>query len=102
MILQAEANKQEQILKAQATVEAMAMVTKALGGDRQAAQALQFLLAQKYMDMGQAIGNSESSKVMFMDPRNILSTLEGMRGIISETQDSHSPLAEELAKLDRY
>jgi regulator of protease activity HflC (stomatin/prohibitin superfamily) len=102
LILQAEANKQEQILKAQATAEAMAMVTKALGGDRQAAQALQFLLAQKYMDMGQAIGNSESSKVMFMDPRNILSTIEGIRGIISETQDTRSPLADELAKLDRY
>lgn len=103
LILEAEASKQEQILKAQATAEAMEMVSKALGGDRQAAQALQFLLAQKYMDMGEAIGNSESSKVMFMDPGNIISSLEGMRAIISDgkLQDSHPSLTEKLANLDR-
>ncbi|ELR96856.1 SPFH domain-containing protein [Gloeocapsa sp. PCC 73106] len=102
LILQAEAGKQEQILKAQATAEAMQMVTKALGGDRQAAQALQFLLAQKYMDMGQAIGNSESSKVMFMDPGSLISTIEGMKAIISDPQDGRSTLVDELAKLDRH
>ncbi len=102
LILRAEANQQEQILKAQATAEAIQTVMKALAGDRQATQAVQFLLAQRYIDMGQVIGSSESSKVMFMDPKSILASLEGMRAIVSETQQNNpSSLTDELAKLDR-
>jgi regulator of protease activity HflC (stomatin/prohibitin superfamily) len=102
LILKAEAIKQEQILKAQATAEALETVMKALGGDPKASQALQFLLAQKYIDMGERIGTSESSKVMFMDPKSILANLEGMRSIISETpQDTHNALSEDLEKLDQ-
>jgi regulator of protease activity HflC (stomatin/prohibitin superfamily) len=102
LILRAEANQQEQILKAQATAEAVQTVMKALAGDRQATQAVQFLLAQKYIDMGQVIGSSESSKVMFMDPNSILASLEGMKAIVTETQaDNRSSLTSDLEKLDR-
>lgn len=102
LILRAEANQQEQILKAQATAEAVQTVMKALAGDRQATQAVQFLLAQKYIDMGQIIGSSESSKVMFMDPSSILASLEGMKAIVTETQaDNRSSLTSDLEKLDR-
>jgi hypothetical protein len=34
--------------------------------------------------MGTKIGTSGSSKVMFMDPRSIPATLEGMRAIVGE------------------
>jgi hypothetical protein len=34
--------------------------------------------------MGSNIGKSNSSKVMFMDPRNIPATLEGIKSIVSE------------------
>jgi hypothetical protein len=33
---------------------------------------------------GQAIGSSNSSKVMFMDPRNILSTLESLKTLTGD------------------
>jgi hypothetical protein len=38
--------------------------------------------------MGSEIGRSSGSKVMFMDPRSIPATMEGMRSIISEAVDS--------------
>ncbi|WP_413160620.1 SPFH domain-containing protein [Capilliphycus salinus ALCB114379] len=82
MILEAQAERQTQVLKAHATAEALQIITKVLNNDPNAKEALQFLLAQNYMDMGTTIGNSESSKVMFIDPRSIPATLEGMKAIV--------------------
>ncbi|MEL6138733.1 MAG: paraslipin, partial [Cyanobacteria bacterium J06628_6] len=55
-----------------------------LKGDPTAREALQFILAQSYLSMGQQIGASDSSKVMFMDPRSIPATLEGMQQIVGD------------------
>ncbi|AFZ46668.1 SPFH domain, Band 7 family protein [Cyanobacterium stanieri PCC 7202] len=87
-ILQAEADKQQQILQAQATAEALQIVVNQLRGDTLAQKALQFLLTQQYLETGKVIGSSESSKVMFMDPSSIVSTLEGMGSLI----DGHTRL----------
>lgn len=84
IVLKAQALRQEAVLKAQATSEAMAILADKLRSDPEAKNALQFLLAQNYLDMGQQIGASDSSKVMFMDPRAIPATLEGMKSIVSE------------------
>jgi len=88
VILKAQAEQQDQILRAQGTAEAMKIVAKALREDPQAREALQFLLARGYLDMGETIGNSDSSKVMFMDPRAIPATLEGVRALLD-----HAPKA---------
>ncbi len=88
IVLKAQAERQSQVLKAQATAEALEIITKTLHEDPNAKEALQFLLAQNYLDMGQKIGSSESSKVMFMDPRNIPATLEGMRSIVADGKNS--------------
>lgn len=88
IVLKAQAERQSQVLKAQATSEALEIITKTLQKDPNAKEALQFLLAQNYLDMGQTIGSSDSSKVMFMDPRNIPATLEGMRSIVAEGKNS--------------
>ncbi|MGB3511240.1 MAG: SPFH domain-containing protein [Microcoleaceae cyanobacterium] len=90
IILKAQAERQSQVLKAQATSEALEIIGKILHEDPDAQEALQFLLAQNYMDMGLKIGSSDSSKVMFMDPRNIPATLEGMRSIVTEGKNSVS------------
>ncbi len=84
IVLQAQAERQQQVLKAQATAEALQIIAKTLQIDPNAREALQFLLAQHYLEMGTKIGSSESSKVMFMDPRSIPATLEGMRSIVSD------------------
>lgn len=81
-ILQAEAEKQQQILQAQATAEALQIVVNQLRGDTLAQKALQFLLTQQYLETGKVIGSSESSKVMFMDPSSIVSTLEGISSLM--------------------
>ena len=103
IVLKAQAERQEQVLKAEATAEAMQIVTEQLKTAPNARQALQFLLAQNYLDMGKAIGSSESSKVMFMDPRSIVSTIEGMRSVIGDSQnEDYSPLDLDLEKFDNH
>lgn len=82
IILKAQAERQDRVLRAQGTAEALQILSQILRSDSQAKEALQFLLAQNYLDMGTSIGTSDSSKVMFMDPRSIPATLEGMKSLI--------------------
>ncbi|MBW4553671.1 MAG: SPFH/Band 7/PHB domain protein [Aphanocapsa sp. GSE-SYN-MK-11-07L] len=82
IVLRAQADRQQRVLRAQGTAEALQIIANTLKTDPKAEAALQFLLAQNYLDMGTAIGKSDSSKVMFMDPRSIPATIEGMRSLI--------------------
>ncbi len=101
IVLKAQAERQQQVLKAQATAEALQIVTKALKGDANSREALQFLLAQNYLEMGMKIGSSDSSKVMFMDPRSIPATLEGMRSIVGDgNQNNSQSLSFDLDKFE--
>ena len=84
ILLKAEAERQEKVLQAKATAEGMQILTQILKANPKTAEALQFLLAQQYMEMGLKIGSSDSSKVMFMDPHNIPATMEGIRAIVSQ------------------
>ncbi len=86
IVMKAQAFRQEQILQAQATAEAMQIIAKTMTEDPGTREALQFLIAQHYMEMGLKIGSSDSSKVMFMDPRSIPATLEGMRSIVGDSE----------------
>lgn len=92
LVLKAQAERQERALKAQGTAEAIQIIARTINGDADAQNALQFLLAQNYLEMGMHIGSSNSSKVMFMDPRSIPASIEGMRSIISDASDA-SPAA---------
>lgn len=85
IVLRAQGERQDRVLKAHATSEALQIVSQALKKDPKAEQALQFLLAQNYMDMGTTIGESDSSKVMFMDPRSVPASIEGIRSIIDDS-----------------
>lgn len=84
-VLKAQADRQQQVLRAQATAESLQIIGKVLQTDPQAKEALQFVLAQNYIDMGMTIGASNSSKVMFMDPKTIPASIEGMKAIVSDT-----------------
>jgi regulator of protease activity HflC (stomatin/prohibitin superfamily) len=95
-ILEAEAERQQQILKAEATAQALEIILTKLTSDARAPKALQFLLTQQYLDMGKTIGSSESSKVMFMDPRSIVATFEGMSSLISSNQNINQTWSEVL------
>jgi len=93
-ILQAEATAQQEVLKAQATAQALDIVTDKLKTDPKAQEALQYLLAQSYLDMGRTIGTSDSSKVMFMDPNSLVGTLEGIRSAVGDSTQKASPEAQ--------
>jgi regulator of protease activity HflC (stomatin/prohibitin superfamily) len=84
IVLKAQAERQKSVLKAQATAEAIQIVTQALKDDARAAEAGKVLLALGYLDMGTTVGQSGSSKVMFMDPRSIPATLQGMLSMVDE------------------
>jgi len=86
-ILRAQAERQSQVLKAQATAEAIQIVNQALGSDPRAAEAGKVLLALGYLDMGAAIGKSDSSKVMFMDPQSIPATIQGMLSMVDTNRN---------------
>lgn len=88
IILRAEGERRSQVLKAQATAEALKIIAEALKTDPGTKEVLQFLLAQNYLDMGLKIGSSDSSKVMFMDPRSIPGALEGMKSIVSDQKEN--------------
>jgi regulator of protease activity HflC (stomatin/prohibitin superfamily) len=88
VLLRAEADRQSRLLRAQAIAESMQLLSTTLETDPQAYAALQFLLAQNYLDMGTAIGQSESSKVLFLDPRSVLGTIEGMKEVLDQTRPS--------------
>ena len=93
IVLKAQAFRQEAVLRAQATSEAMQILADKLSSDPNAKEALQFLLAQNYLEMGQQIGASDSSKIMFMDPRSIPATLEGMKAIVGEDDLNHQSVS---------
>jgi regulator of protease activity HflC (stomatin/prohibitin superfamily) len=85
-VLKAQAERQAAVLKAQATAEAIGIVTQALKKDPRAVEAGQVLLALGYLDMGNTIGKSDSSKVLFMDPKSIPAALQGMLSIVDEKE----------------
>lgn len=85
-VLKAQADRQAAVLKAQATAEAIGIVTQALKNDPRAVEAGQVLLALGYLDMGNTIGKSDSSKVLFMDPKSIPAALQGMLSMVDEKE----------------
>ncbi len=87
LLLKAQAEREQSILKAQATAQALQIVGEALQNNPESAESLKFLLAQQYLDMGQKIGESDSAKVMFMDPSNIPATIEGVKAIVGDISE---------------
>jgi regulator of protease activity HflC (stomatin/prohibitin superfamily) len=91
IVLKAQGERQQQVLKAQAIAESAEIIAQKINTNANASKALEVLFALGYLDMGATIGKSDSSKVMFMDPRTIPATFEGIRSIVSDTQtDSKS------------
>ncbi|MDM9380062.1 SPFH domain-containing protein [Chlorogloeopsis sp. ULAP01] len=97
LVLKAQAERQQQVLKAQAIAESADIIAQKIKTSPSAQQALEILLALGYLDMGATIGKSDSSKVMFMDPRTIPATLEGIRSIVSDVPTDHPILDNQIS-----
>lgn len=85
-VLNAQAQRQSQVLKAQATAEAIKIVEQILNSSPTAAEAGKLLLALGYLDMGKTIGESNSSKVLFMDPNSVPAALQGMLSMVENNR----------------
>jgi regulator of protease activity HflC (stomatin/prohibitin superfamily) len=94
LILRAHAERQQQVLKAQGVAESADILAERIKTNPNAQKALEILLAMGYLDMGTTIGKSESSKVMFMDPRTIPGTLEGIKSIVADSAEVNPLLGE--------
>ena len=87
-ILRAQGEKDAKILEAQADVESMRQLSEALEATGNGKELLRYLLAQRYVAANQRIGESDNSKVLFMDPRALT---EGLVDLINEGDSSNPP-----------
>jgi hypothetical protein len=79
-------------LKAQSLAESAEIPAQKMKANPEVQKAVEVLLALGYLDMGATIGKSDSSKIMFMDPRTIPTTLEGIHSIVSDVPSDSNPL----------
>ncbi|NUN63939.1 SPFH/Band 7/PHB domain protein [Pseudanabaena biceps] len=74
----AESERQVHLQQTEAMAEAIERISNAIAKHPNGKEAIQYLLAQKYLEMGQAIGQSPSSKVLFMDPDSIPGAIQSL------------------------
>ena len=80
-ITEAEGKKQAAILEAEGSVQSMRLISQAFDGKLSQGDIMKFLIAQRYVDANQKLGESDNSKVVFMDPRALT---EGLVDLINE------------------
>ncbi|MGK7928472.1 MAG: SPFH domain-containing protein [Spirulina sp.] len=86
----AESNKKAAILKTQGTVQSIQMLSEALKQQPNAQEVLSYLIAQRYVDANEKLGNSPNSKILFMDPKALNeATTDLMSGRDRKSPDSH-------------
>ncbi|MEM1309598.1 MAG: SPFH domain-containing protein [Cyanobacteria bacterium P01_C01_bin.70] len=68
-VLEAEGDQEASVKRAQGTVQSIQLLSQALKERSDAREILSFLIAQQYVEANQKLGESENSKVLFMDPK---------------------------------
>jgi regulator of protease activity HflC (stomatin/prohibitin superfamily) len=84
-IREAEGKRQAAIAEAQGTVEAIQRISQALQGQNNSKEVLQYLVAQRYVDASFRLGESNNSKVVFMDPKSLT---EAVSDLLTPDADS--------------
>jgi regulator of protease activity HflC (stomatin/prohibitin superfamily) len=69
MVTEAQGEQEAAIKRAEATVQSIQMLSNALKSHAGSPEILNFLIAQRYVDANQKLGESDNSKVVFMDPK---------------------------------
>lgn len=95
-VLEAQGDQEATIKRAEATVQSIQMLSKALQqgtqdaaqgvGANNTAEILKYLLAQSYVEANQKLGASENSKVVFMNPELLTD------GLVRLMDDTAPPL----------
>lgn len=86
-VLEAQGEQEAAIKRAEATVQSIQMLSEALkfSGSR---EILNFLVAQSYVEANQKLGESDNSKVVFMDPKFLS---EGLIDLMNSPTDTPKP-----------
>lgn len=69
VVREAEGEEAAALKRANTTVKSIKLLSDALGQRSDAPEVLKFLLAQQYVEANQKLGESQNSKVLFMDPK---------------------------------
>jgi regulator of protease activity HflC (stomatin/prohibitin superfamily) len=74
----AKSERQVRLEQTESMALSIERIADAIANHPHGKEAVQYLLAQKYLEMGQAIGQSPSSKVLFMDPQSIPGAIQSL------------------------
>lgn len=77
-VLEAEGEQEATIRRAEGTVKSMQLLSEALQQQPNRREILQFIMAQKYVDANQKLGESPNSKIIFMDPKALTEAMEAL------------------------
>lgn len=89
-VLEAEGEQEAAIKRAEGTVQSIRLISEALKERGDAQQVLQYLIAQRYVEANQKLGESPNSKVVFMDPKVLTEGLVDLMDANTETP-KHTP-----------
>ena len=93
----AESRKRAAILEAEGTVEAMTKLADALQTNPSSREVLQYLVAQRYVDASERLGESNNAKIVYMSPEPVAKTIAellqnaGMDGNDPSNQNTNVP-----------
>ncbi|WP_008310096.1 SPFH domain-containing protein [Leptolyngbya sp. PCC 6406] len=68
-VLEAQGDQEATVKRAQGTVDSIQLLTNVLKERTDSREILNFLIAQRYVDANQKLGESDNSKIVFMDPK---------------------------------
>jgi len=80
-IFEAEGQKQAAISQAEGMVRSIEMISQALESHSNSRQVMQFLITQRYVEANEKLGESNNSKVVFMDPKNLTEAMTNLMDI---------------------
>lgn len=76
----AESKKRAEVEEAKGIVESISLLKEALGENANPQRVLEFLVAQRYMDASEKLGESDNSKVVFMNPKMLNEAITDLMG----------------------
>jgi regulator of protease activity HflC (stomatin/prohibitin superfamily) len=86
-VLEAQGEQEAAIKRAEATVQSIQMLSEALKENIGSPEILNFLIAQRYVEANQKLGESKNSKVVFMDPKFLSEGLMDLMNTSTETPE---------------
>jgi regulator of protease activity HflC (stomatin/prohibitin superfamily) len=90
-VLKAQGEQEATIKRAEATVQSIQMLSNALQQRGDTSEILHYLLAQRYVDANEKLGESDNSKVVFMDPKFLT---EGLVRLMEQAPTPIDPQAD--------